>query len=67
MYPKGYKLPETIEYRNDNSISDENSSNENSEDEEIVENGNTAPDLIHIAKNGTTYNDVSLYVCSLYF
>ena len=52
VYPKGNKLPETIEYRNDDSISDENSSDENSEDEEMVENGNTASDLIHIAKNG---------------
>ena len=43
-------MPETIEYRNDDSISDENSSIENSEDEEMVENGNTASDLIHIAK-----------------
>ena len=48
-------MPETIEYRNDDSISDENSSGENSEDEEVVENGNTASDLIHIAKNGTKY------------
>ena len=55
VYPKGNKLPETIEYRNDDSISDENSSDENSEDEEMVENGNTASDLIHIAKNGTKY------------
>ena len=55
VYPKGNKLPETIEYRNDDSISDENSSGENSEDEEVVENGNTASDLIHIAKNGTKY------------
>ena len=55
VYPKGNKLPETIEYRNDDSISDENSSDENSEDEETVENGNTASDLIHIAKNGTKY------------
>ena len=57
IYPKGNKLPETVEYINDDSISDESSSdeNENSEDEEIVENGNTASDLIHIAKNGTKY------------
>ena len=55
VYPKGNKLPETIEYRNDDSISDENSCDENSEDEEMVENGNTASDLIHIAKNGTKY------------
>ena len=55
VYPKGNKLPETIEYRNDDSISDENSSDENSEDEEMVENGNTASDLIHIAKNETKY------------
>ena len=55
VYPKGNKLPEAIEYRNDDSISDENSSDENSEDEEMVENGNTASDLIHIAKNGTKY------------
>ena len=55
VYPKGNKLPETIEYRNDDSISDENSSDENSEDEEMVENGNTASNLIHIAKNGTKY------------
>ena len=50
IYPKGNKLPETVEYINDDSISDESSSdeNENSEDEEIVENGNTASDLIHI-------------------
>ena len=52
VYPKGNKLPETREYRNDDSISDENSSDENSEDEEMVENGNFASDLIHIAKNG---------------
>ena len=51
VYPKGNKLPEAIEYRNDDSISDEFSSDENSEDEEMVENGNTASDLIHIAKN----------------
>ena len=46
-----------MEYRNDDSISAENSSDEdeNSEDEEMVENGNIAPDLIHIAKNGTKY------------
>ena len=57
IYPKGNKLPETVEYINDDSISDESSSdeNENSEAEEIVENGNTASDLIHIAKNGTKY------------
>ena len=48
IYPKGNKLPETVEYINDDSISDEN---ENSEDKEIVDNGNTASDLIHIAKN----------------
>ena len=54
IYPKGNKLPETVEYRNDDSIGDENSSDENSEDEEMVENGNTA-DLIHTAKNGTKY------------
>ena len=29
--------------------------NENSEDEEMVENGNIASDLIHLAKNGTKY------------
>ena len=57
VYPKGSKLPETIEYRNDDSISDENSSDENSEDEEMVENDNTASDLIHIAKNGTKYKN----------
>ena len=46
-----------MEYINDDSISDESSSdeNENSKDKEIVENGNTASDLIHIAKNGTKY------------
>ena len=55
VYTKGNKLPEAIEYRNDDSISDENSSDENSEDKEMVENGNTASDLIHIAKNGTKY------------
>ena len=57
IYPKGNKLPETVEYKNDVSISDESSSdeNENSEDEEMVENGNTASDLIHIATNGTKY------------
>ena len=55
VYPKGNKLPETIEYRNDDSISDENSSDENSDDVEMVENGNTASELIHIAKNGTKY------------
>ena len=56
IYPKGNKLPETVEYINDDSISDSSSDeNENSEDEEIVENGNTASDLIHIAKNGTKY------------
>ena len=55
--PKGNKLPDKVEYRNDDSISDENSSieNENSEDEEMVENGRIASDLIHIAKNGTQY------------
>ena len=55
VYPKGNKLLETIEYRNDDSVSDEKSSDENSEDEEMVENGNTSSDLIHIAKNGTKY------------
>ena len=55
VYQKGNKLPETIEYRNDDSSSDENSSDENSEDEEMVENDNTASNLIHIAKNGTKY------------
>ena len=55
VYPKENKLSETIEYRNDDSISDENSSDENSEDEEMVEKGNTASNLIHIAKNGTKY------------
>ena len=54
-YPKANKLPETIEYRNDDSISDENSSDEDNEDEEMIENGNTASDLIRIAKNGTKY------------
>ena len=57
IYPKGNKLPETVEYRNNDSFGDENSSdeNENSEYEEMVESGNTASDLIHIAKNGTKY------------
>ena len=55
VYPKGNKLHETIEYKNDDSISDENSSDDNSEDEEMVENGNTASNLIHMAKNGTKY------------
>ena len=36
VYPKGNKLPETIEYRNDDNIIDENSSDENSGDEDIV-------------------------------
>ena len=51
------KLPDKVEYRNDDIISDENSSDkdENSQDEEMVENGNIASDLIHIAKNGTKY------------
>ena len=55
--PKGNKLPDKVEYRNYDSIGDENSSDEdeNSEDEEMVENGNIASDLIHIAKNGTKY------------
>ena len=50
-------MPETAEYINNDIINDESSSdeNENSEDEEIVENGNTASDLIHIVKNGTKY------------
>ena len=61
VYPKGNKLPETIEYRNDDSSSVENSSDENSEDEEMVANGNTASDLIHIAKNGTKYKDPENY------
>ena len=52
IYPKGNKLPDKVEYRNDDSISDEN---ENSEDEEMVEDSNIASDLIHIAKNGTKY------------
>ena len=60
VYPKGNKLPETIEYRNDDSISDENSSDENSEDEEMVENGNITSDLIHIAKNGTKYKNLKV-------
>ena len=37
IYPKRNKLPETVEYRNDDSIGDENSSDENSEDEEMVQ------------------------------
>ena len=46
-----------MEYRNDDSISDEYSTDEdeNSEDEEMVENGIIASDLIHIAKNETKY------------
>ena len=57
IYPKGNKLPEIVEYRNEDSISDKNSSDENesSEDEALVENKSTASDLIHIAKNGTKY------------
>ena len=57
IYPKGHKLPEILEYRNEDSISDKNSSDENesSEDEALVENKSTISDLIHIAKNGTKY------------
>ena len=55
IYPKGNKLTETIEDRNDCSISNDISSNENSGEEGMVANGNTAPDLIHIAKNGTKH------------
>ena len=39
IYPKGNELPETVEYRNDDSIGDENSSDENSEDEEMLKMG----------------------------
>ena len=57
IYPNGNKLPETVEYRNDDSISDDNSSDENesSDGEALIENKSTASDLIHIAKNGTKY------------
>ena len=38
IYPKGNKLPETVEYRNDDSISEDNSrdENESSEDEALL-------------------------------
>ena len=65
IYQKGNELPETVEYRNDDSIGDENSSDENSEDEEMVENGNTASDLIHIARmeqNISTGKSLKSYV-----
>ena len=57
IYPKGNKFHEIVEYRNEDSICDKNSSDENdsSEDEAFVENNSTASDLIHIAKNGTKY------------
>ena len=58
IYPKGNKLPDKVEYQNDDSISDEN---ENSEDEEMVEDSNIASDLIHIAKNGTKYKSQKSY------
>ena len=58
VYPKGNKLPETIEYRNDDSISDENSSDENNEDEEMVENGNTASDCIRPDAHSKEWNEI---------
>ena len=57
IYPKGNKLPENVDDKNDDSISDGSSSDENedSEDGETSENENSVPGLIHIAKNGTKY------------
>ena len=57
IYPKGNNLPETVEYRNDDSISVDNSSDENKsrEGEALIENKSTASDLIHKAKNGRKY------------
>ena len=57
IYPKGNKLPENVDDKNDGSISDGSSSDENedSEDGETSENENSVPGLIHIAKNGTNY------------
>ena len=50
IHPKGNKLPENVDDKNDDSITDGNSSDEN---EETSENENSVPGLIHIAKNGT--------------
>ena len=57
IYPKGNKLPENVDDKNDDSISDGSSSDENedSEDGETPGNENSVPGLIHIAKNGTKY------------
>ena len=57
IYPKGNKLPENVDDKNDDSISDGSSSvkNEDSEDGETPENENSVSGLIHIAKNGTKY------------
>ena len=57
IYPKENKLPENVDDKNDDSISDGSSSDEyeDSEDGETSENQNSVPGLIHIAKNGTKY------------
>ena len=57
IYPKGNKLPENVDDKNDDSISDGSSSDENedSDDGETSENENSVPGLIHIAKHGTKY------------
>ena len=57
IYPKGNKLPENVDDKNNDRISDGSSSDENedSEDGETSENENSVPGLIHIAKNGTKY------------
>ena len=57
IYPKRNKLPENVDDKNDDSISDGSSSDENedSEDGETSENENSLRGLIHIAKNGTKY------------
>ena len=53
--------------KNDDSISDGSSSDENedSEDGETSENENSVPGLIHIAKNGTkyTYRNIPRVIC----
>ena len=50
-------MPETVDDKNDDNISDGSSSDENedSEDGETSKNENSVPGLIHIAKNGTKY------------
>ena len=56
-YPKGNKLPDNVDDKNDEGISDGSLSDENedSEDGETSENENSVPGLIHKAKNGTKY------------